>query len=145
MLMIRLQRIGRRNQAAFRLLVLDSHRGPKAGKNVELLGSYNPHSNVFQVEKERILYWMSKGAQISDTVRNLLISNKIIEGKKVNVLPRKAPIKGESTPDSTVPSVAPIATPEVEAEKPSEAQEEVAVAPEVAEASTEAEKEEAAA
>lgn len=143
--MIRLQRIGRKNQAAFRLLVLDSHRGPKAGKNVELLGSYNPHSNLFQVEKDRILYWMSKGAQISDTVRNLLISNKIIEGKKINVLPRKAPIKGESAPEPVATPVAAVAEPEVVAESSADVVEEVAAAPEVEVAVDAAEKEEAAA
>ncbi len=100
MLIIRLQRIGRKNQAAFRVIVIDSHRSPKAGTNVELLGSYSPHTDVLQVKKDRVLHWISKGAQISDTVRNLLITNKIIEGRKVNVLPRKSPPVKEATAKS---------------------------------------------
>ncbi len=55
------------------------------GKFLENLGTYNPRTNpstsVFNVE--RINYWISKGAQTSDTVRNLLIDQKIIEGEKV--------------------------------------------------------------
>jgi len=113
MLMIRLQRTGRKNQAAFRVVVVDSHASPKAGKNVELVGSYSPHSNVFQVEKDRILYWMGKGAQVSDTVHNLLVSNKIIEGKKVNVLPRKSPPKVEAPAEAT--AAAPAEEPAAEA------------------------------
>lgn len=93
MLMIRLQRIGRKNQAAFRVRVVDSHRAAKAGTSVEILGSYSPHTNLFEVNKERALYWIGKGAQVSDTVRNLLIANGVLQGKKVNVLPKKAPLK----------------------------------------------------
>lgn len=106
MLMIRLQRIGRKNQAAFRVLVIDSHRGPKAGKNVEMLGSYSPHTNVLTIQKERVLYWMSVGAQVSDTLRNLLITNKILEGRKINVLPRKSPPVKEQVTENTREEVA---------------------------------------
>lgn len=115
MLMIRLQRIGRKNQAAFRVLVVDSHQGPKSGKSIETLGSYSPHTNVFTVKKDRVLEWMSKGAQVSDTVHNLLVTNKIIEGKKINVLPRKAPIKKEGAEAET--PIAPAAA-SVEASEP---------------------------
>lgn len=93
MLTIRLQRVGRKNDPSFRLIVTDSRKGPKTGRYLELLGSYNPKTKATNLKKERILAWHKDGAQISDTVRNLLISNKILEGKKVNVLPRKSPPK----------------------------------------------------
>lgn len=95
MLMIRLQRIGKKNDPSFRVVATDSKRGPKSGNNVEVLGSYNPHINVTQIKEDRVKYWMSKGAKVSDTVHNLLVSKKIIEGKKINVLPKKSPIKKE--------------------------------------------------
>ena len=133
MLMIRLQRIGRKNQAAFRVLVLDSHRGPKAGKNVELLGSYSPHTNILQVDKERVLYWMSKGAQVSDTMRNLLITNKILEGRKINVLPRKSPPAKEAAPEALPATPVAVASEVTTPEEVSASD----VAPEVVEAAKE--------
>ena len=93
MLKIRLQRTGRRNNPFFRVVLIDSHSGPKSGKYVELLGSYDPKQGDIQLKKDRIKYWMSVGAQTSDTVHNFLISKKIIEGKKINVLPKKSPTK----------------------------------------------------
>jgi len=44
--------------------------------NVELLGSYNPHSNNIQIDGDRVKHWMSVGAQVSDTMHNLLIREK---------------------------------------------------------------------
>ena len=93
--MIRLQRVGKKNQAMFRLVLTDKQNGPKSGRFKELLGSYNPHSNEVQFNTEKIKYWIENGAQLSDTVHNLLISRKVISGDKKNVLPRKTPIKKE--------------------------------------------------
>lgn len=47
------------------------------------------------LDGERIKYWISNGAQVSDTVHNILVGQKIIEGKKINVLPKKSPIVKE--------------------------------------------------
>lgn len=90
--MIRLQRVGRRNQSSFRVVVTESQRGPKSGDFIENVGSYNPHTNEVVLNEERIKHWISNGAQASDTVHNLLVGKKIIEGKKINVLPRKSPV-----------------------------------------------------
>jgi len=79
----------------FRLVLTNKQNGPKSGRFKELLGSYNPHSNEVQFDVERIKYWIENGAQVSDTVHNLLISQKIISGDKKNVLPKKTPIKKE--------------------------------------------------
>ncbi|MCI5108526.1 MAG: 30S ribosomal protein S16 [Candidatus Pacebacteria bacterium] len=95
MLMVRLQRVGKKNQAMFRLLVTDKQNGPKSGRFLEILGSYNPHTNEKNFKKDRIKHWLDNGAQPSDTVHNLLVSEKIIEGKKKNVLSKKTPIKKE--------------------------------------------------
>ena len=95
MLVIRLQRVGKKNQAMFRLLLTEKQNGPKSGKFKEILGSYNPHQNDVKFDAERIKYWIGKGAQVSDTVHNLLVSNNIIEGKKKNVLSKKTPVVKE--------------------------------------------------
>jgi small subunit ribosomal protein S16 len=107
MLKIRLQRIGRRNHPAFRVVVTESARGPKSGNFIELLGSYNPHINERSLDSERISHWILKGAQPSDTVHNLLVDEKIITGKKKNVLPRKSPIVKDTkdgSPDASTES-----------------------------------------
>ena len=87
MLTIRLQRRGRKNDPSFRVIVVDSKRGAKTGSYAELVGSYDARTDRVELKSERIKHWMSMGAQVSDTVHNLLISQKVIEGKKRNVLP----------------------------------------------------------
>ena len=70
---IRLKRAGAKNNPVFRVVVADS-RSPRDGKFIEEIGTYNPRqkdSNV-KLNLDRIKYWVSKGAQPSDTVRSLL-------------------------------------------------------------------------
>ena len=93
MLKIRLQRIGRKNDPAFRVLLTDSKNSTKSGKFKEILGSYNPKSGEVIFKADRVLYWIKNGAQTSPTVHNFLVSQKLIEGKKKNVLPKKSPTK----------------------------------------------------
>ncbi len=91
MLKIRLQRIGRKNDPSFRAVLTDSKNSTKSGKFLEIVGTYDPKSGNTTFKDERIKYWMSKGAKLSDTMHNFLVSKNIIEGKKVNVLPKKKP------------------------------------------------------
>lgn len=84
MLKIRLQRIGKKGQAYFRVIVTEHTQKPK-GRYLELLGSYDPHKNIITVKKERVEHWMSKGAQLSPTVNNLLVGREIIKGEKIQV------------------------------------------------------------
>ncbi len=95
MLKIRLQRIGRKNDPAFRVVLTDSKNSTKSGKFLELLGTYDPKvldkNKRIKLLDERIRHWMSVGAKASDTMHNFLVQNKVIEGKKVNVLPKKKP------------------------------------------------------
>jgi small subunit ribosomal protein S16 len=93
MLKIRLQRIGRKNDSAFRVVLTDSKNSTKSGKFKEILGSYNLKSGEVLFKKDRITYWMNNGAQASDTVHNFLVHQKIIEGKKKNSLSKKSPTK----------------------------------------------------
>lgn len=95
MLKMRLQRIGRKNDPSYRVVVTDSRNGPKSSKEVENLGNYNAKMNSFNVNGEKAKGWLAKGVQASPTVHNLLVSAGIIEGKKINVLPKKSPIIDE--------------------------------------------------
>jgi len=87
--MIRFQRIGRKNDPAFRIAVLEKTSGPKAGKYVDLIGSYNPKTKATTVQADKVKDWAAKGAQISDSVMNLLIKEGIYEGKKIPAVSKK--------------------------------------------------------
>lgn len=93
MLKIRLQRIGRKNEAQFRAVLTDSKNSTKSGKFLEILGTYNPKSGVANFKADRVKEWIGKGAQATDTVHNFLVHHKIVDGKKRNVLSKKAPTK----------------------------------------------------
>jgi small subunit ribosomal protein S16 len=95
MLMIRFQRIGRTNDPAFRIVVLEKERAAKAGNIVELLGTYNPRSKALTLNDQRVKDWIKQGAQPTDSLHNLLVAKGVIDGKKVNVLPKKTPQKSE--------------------------------------------------
>ena len=95
MLTIRFQRIGRTNDPAFRIVVLEKERAAKAGNIVELLGTYNPRSKALTLNEERVKHWIAMGAQPTGSIHNLLINKKVIDGKKINVLSKKTPIKKE--------------------------------------------------
>ena len=96
MLKIRLSRIGKRGQAYFRVIVVEHTKKPK-GEYLELLGTYNPHEKVLKVKKDRIEYWVSKGAQTSPTVNNLLVNYKIWDKPKVQSWKPKVKPKVETS------------------------------------------------
>jgi small subunit ribosomal protein S16 len=82
MLIIRFIRIGKKNQPFFRIVVTDKKNPPRGGRFLEVLGFFNP---LTKEKGLRIKYWLSVGAQTSDRVHNLLVAEKIIEGKKIAV------------------------------------------------------------
>lgn len=84
MLVIRFQRIGRRNDPSFRIVLAERRSKPKSGE-IEILGSHRPKTKQTILKQERILHWMSKGAKTSATVHNLLIAKGVVQGKKINV------------------------------------------------------------
>jgi small subunit ribosomal protein S16 len=117
MLMIRFQRIGRTNDPAFRIVVLEKERAAKSGCITDQVGTYNPRTKALTLDTDRVKEWISKGAQPTGTVHNLLISKGVIEGKKINVLPKKTPIKK----DEPVLEATPVAEePKVKEETPAE-------------------------
>ena len=104
MLMIRLQRVGRKHEPVFRLVLTDSKNGPKSGKYLEVLGSYDPRNDnkIEQFNVAKIKEHISKGAQLSNTVHNFLVTKKVIEGKKKNALPKRTPIKKDEPKEAKV-------------------------------------------
>jgi small subunit ribosomal protein S16 len=76
-LMIRLSRIGKTKHPYYRVVVTEKTR-PRNGRFVEIVGTYDPQKNpaAVQINNERVQYWLSKGAQPSDTVRSLLRAPK---------------------------------------------------------------------
>ncbi|MFA6094726.1 MAG: 30S ribosomal protein S16 [Candidatus Paceibacterota bacterium] len=116
MLIIRLQRVGRKHEPVFRIVLTDSKNGPKSGKAHEVIGSYDSRrAEKAEIKADRVKYWMSQGAKVSGTIHNLLLSKKIISGKKVNVLPKKSVPKKEG---EAVAAAAPVATPAPTEEAP---------------------------
>lgn len=91
MLTIRLSRVGKRKQPSFRILVQEKGRDPW-GDVVENIGNYNPlvQPAKMVVDKERLLFWIGKGAQLSDTLNNLFINEGLIEGQKRRIAKPKA-------------------------------------------------------
>ena len=107
------------------MVLTDKRNSTKSGKTLETLGSFNAENDKERnLDTERIKYWLSKGAQLSGTLHNYLIEQKIITGKKINVLPKKRPIKVEEKP---APTEAP-----VKEKKPEEKKEEANVPAEIA-------------
>ncbi|MFI5114584.1 MAG: 30S ribosomal protein S16 [Terriglobales bacterium] len=71
--MIRLARIGKPKQPYYRVVVIEKERA-RNGRSVEVVGTYNPRTTPASVnlKRERIDYWVGKGAQCSDRVRKLI-------------------------------------------------------------------------
>lgn len=95
MLKIRLQRVARKKVPIFRVVLTDSKNSTKSGRFKEVLGLFNLVTDEKRVNVDRVKYWISQGAQPSGTLHNYLVSERIIPGKKVNVLPKHRPIVKE--------------------------------------------------
>lgn len=102
MLTIRLTRKGKKNQPFFRVVVIDKRRSSKGGRAVEDLGYKNPLTKKISINKERALYWISKGAKPSATIHNMFVSEKIIDAKKIHVA--RAKKTAEATPAAVAPA-----------------------------------------
>jgi len=99
MLAIRLFRTGKKKQPSYKVVVTNKINPPQGGKFVEQVGFYNPLTNEKTFNAERIKYWLSVGAQPSDTIHNMLVTEKIVEGEKKKMrLGKKEEVKIEETP-----------------------------------------------
>ena len=97
MLAIRLFRVGKKKQPSYKIVVTNKQNPPQGGQFVEQVGFYNPLTNERTLKEDRIKYWLSVGAQASDTVHNMLITEKVIEGekRKRRIVIKEAEVKPE--------------------------------------------------
>ncbi len=75
MLMIRLSRRGAPKKPMYRIVVIEKDRA-RDGRSVEVVGTFNPRSNPqkLEVKRDRVEYWLAKGAKMSDRVNKLMAS-----------------------------------------------------------------------
>lgn len=146
MLRIRLARVGKKKQPAYRLVVADS-RAPREGAFIKIIGHYNPLTNpaTITVKEEEAVQWLQKGAQPSSTVAKILTRLGVMEkaglapvrhtGKEMP--PGKKGKKGAETaaaaPAAPAASAAPTAAPPEGATPPEEAGQEADAEPAEAE------------
>jgi len=97
MLCIRFLRIGKKNQPCYKIVVTDKRKPPRGGRFVEKVGFWNPLTKEKALKAERIKYWMSKGVKPSNSVYNLLIKEKVCQGKKIPVHKKKKEEKKEAS------------------------------------------------
>lgn len=118
MLVIRMQRTGRKGHAMFRVVVQDSRRTPTSGKVVAYLGSYDPHSKNLNLNKERAQFYVDHGAQPSERVA-VLFKGEGIKLPKWVTLPGKKerPVRNPDKQRSTRPPEAETSVPEEPAPK----------------------------
>jgi small subunit ribosomal protein S16 len=121
LLRIRLSRVGKKKQPAYRIVVADS-RSPRDGAFLKIIGHYNPLTDpaTLVVKEEEAVHWLQKGAQPSETAAKLLTRMGVMEragkapfhyqGKDVPAGPR--PKKGVETPPAPAPVKAVAAAPE---------------------------------
>lgn len=107
MLVIRFNRVGRRNHAQYRIVVQEKAKAP-SGKHLAIVGSYDPHSKQTVLKEDKIKEFLANGAQPSNSVYNLLVRNGVIKGdKRVVKLPEKEkPAEEEKTVEAAPKEVA---------------------------------------
>lgn len=93
MLTLRLQRVGRKHDPSYRMVATNSRTGPKSNKHVDVLGHYDAIRKTTTIaDADKIKMHIANGAQVTDTLHNILVKEGVIDGKKVNPLPKKSPI-----------------------------------------------------
>src|SRR3989344_7063623 len=82
MLAIRFVRIGKKSYPLYRIVVMEKSKNPRSSY-LENLGTYNPHTKEKNIKKDRVEYWLSKGAELSATIHNLFVDQGLVKAKKV--------------------------------------------------------------
>ncbi len=81
MLVIRFNRVGRKNHVQYRIVVQEKTKAP-GGRHIKIVGSYDPHQKTVTLKKDEIKTYLENGAQPSDSVYNLLVREGVIKGEK---------------------------------------------------------------
>ena len=108
MVSIRLSRRGKKNQPSYRVIVVDKRKDPW-GRSIEDVGFYNPLTNpaTLKVDAERVKYWLSVGAQPTNTMHNLFVDAGLLDTKKVRVVKPKSAKGGSASGGKTTAPAAP--------------------------------------
>lgn len=116
MLRIRLARVGKKKQPAYRLVVADA-RAPRDGRHVEIIGRYNPLTNpaTLQVDEERARRWLQAGAQPSEAAAKLLAKRGLVRASVDAPQPPQPPKRGRRGAASSTAKAAPVAAEEAPA------------------------------
>ena len=117
MLIIRFARTGRKNDPHFRIVLQEKFRKP-TGKVIEFLGFYDPRLKTRKIKAERVRYWLSQGAQLSASVHNLLVRDKIIKAPKRKASKLKLKPKKEENKEAPEPEKGKQLAAEKESKKP---------------------------
>jgi len=129
MLKIRLRRVGGKKQPSYRMVVAES-TSPRDGKFVEIVGFYNPRTEpeTITVKEERVLYWLSVGAQPTESLARLLKKagtlarfERMKAGESIEALVEEAVAAKQTVSQKTNPTVREEVEPVVEVEEPIEA------------------------
>ncbi len=134
MLVIRMQRTGRKGHAQFRVVVQDSRRTPTSGKIVAALGHFDPHTKTTSLDKEKTVFYLQHGAQPSERVARLLKTEGVKLPAWVNIPDKKKsetrnpekrrstrpaePVEKSAEPETTQEAEEPAPDPTPEAEAP---------------------------
>lgn len=82
MVKLRLSRFGRKGEPTYRIVATDSHN-KRDGRAIEELGYYIPASKKLELKSERVQYWVSVGAQPTETVARMLVKQGLWDEKKL--------------------------------------------------------------
>ena len=103
MISIKLRPVGKKKQISYRVVILPK-KSKLVGRYIDDLGWYNPHTNKFLINAEKAKQWLANGAQPTDTVHNILVDAKIIEGKKIPLQKKSKQQKEKPAETATTPS-----------------------------------------
>ena len=109
MLTIRLARTGKKKHAYFRVIVSEKTKDTH-GDYLELLGQVNPHANPREVtlKADRVKHWLEHGAQVSDSMHNILVEQGLLKAEKLRVWKPKKKV-AEPVPATATTPAAPAA------------------------------------
>lgn len=119
---IRLERIGAKGQPSYRVIVVDE-RAARSGNAIEIIGHYNPRvePSIFNIDKEKALEWIKKGAQPTSIVRKMLGKAGVLKQIDFSTYKKKATKQkksaGEEAPAATTEAPKAEAKPKAEAPK----------------------------
>lgn len=103
MISIKLRPVGKKKQISYRVVILPK-KSKLVGRYIDDLGWYNPHTNKFLINAEKAKQWLANGAQPTDTVHNILVDAKIIEGKKIPLQKKSKQQKEKPAETAATPS-----------------------------------------